>query len=638
MRYACLFLCWGFFFSANAQELSLYDLFADHAVLQRDSDHPIWGKARPRARLEIQVAGQTLKTRADRAGNWRTTLPAMPAGGPHTISISSRRESISLNDIYFGDVYLLSGQSNMEWRLRQSDLDASRAAAIADPLIREARVEKAFAETPQDNLPLAYNWTPGTVDQIGDFSGVGSYFAHYVRERENIPIGLLHSSWGGSRIEAWMTPEILGEVMDSGEHQSAFEAIKARAEQTYRNAFNQAPPTEDRGEELGYLDPTADARAWPLMPLPTMWESQGYEGVDGHFYFRKDIVLSAAQVAGAATLYLGAIDDSDKTYINGQEIGAMQASWSTAREYAIPAGLLKAGTNSIIIWVEDTGGGGGFSAGEDDFYLQTATNREMLAGDWHYQIGSMRIDTRPNQTPTVLYNAMIHSLAGWPLTGVLWYQGESNAGPDDAPAYAQQFQDMIQYWRQHFERDDLPFYWVQLANFMEPQSSPDEEGWGLIRESQTAALQLPHTHQAVIYDIGEADDIHPRNKWEVGRRLSLAALQDIYGHEDIHPYSPRVSAARVVEQTVVLQIDHVGTGLVARNNRYGYPGGFVLQDDSGRWHWAQATINGSSIHLRVPGIERAVAVRYAYSNNPTDANVFSKEGLPLTPFHLELED
>ena len=637
MRYACLLLSWGLMSSVFAQELRLFELFADHAVLQRDVDHPLWGKARPGARVEISIAGQELDTRVDRTGNWRVSLSAMPAGGPHAMTISSRRETVELSDLYFGDVYLLSGQSNMEWRMRQIDPGGELVASIADPMIREAKVGKAYAEHPQSTLPLEFSWTPGRADQIGEFSALGSYFAHYVREREDIPIGLLHSSWGGSRIEAWMATELFEDEAIRDEYQSAFEAVKVKARNTYRTAFGQEPPTEDRGEELGYLDPATDASTWPSMSLPSLWESQGYEAVDGQFYFRKDITLSQEQAAGAATLSLGAIDDSDKTYINGVQIGGMKDAWSTDRVYDVPAEVFKAGRNTIIIWVEDTGGGGGFTGKSDDFFLETSAGKLNLSGDWKYQIGAMRFDSSPNQIPSVLYNAMIHSLAGWPLTGILWYQGESNAATEDAVVYAEQFQKLIQYWRQHFNREDLPFYWVQLANFMEPQSSPNEEGWGIIRESQSAALSLPNTHQAVIYDIGEADDIHPRNKWEVGRRLSLAALHDIYGHEDIHPYSPRVENIQANDGGVLLNITNSGGGLEVRNNRYGYAGGFVLRDAEGTWHWAQAIIEEDEIWVRVPGMGEPTAIRYGYSNNPTDANVFSKEGLPLTPFHFEIE-
>jgi sialate O-acetylesterase len=315
----------------------------------------------------------------------------------------------------------------------------------------------------------------------------------------------------------------------------------------------------------------------------------------------------------------------------------MYSSYDKPRDYQLAAGILKAGENVILIRVEDTGGGGGLSADGSEVKLSTAIGDLALAGDWHYQIGSFWIDQNRNQTPTILYNKMIHPLAGLPLRGVLWYQGESNAGGESAVNYEQQFKDMITDWRTHFGRDDLPFYWVQLANFMALQTEANEAGWAVLRNSQTKTLELANTGQAVITDIGEAGDIHPKNKWEVGRRLSLHALKNLYGYQEIAASSPMISTTERLGNKVKLSFDHVKKGLQVKDGYYGYVKGFVYKNATGKWNWARAMINDedNTITVLPKSGEEIKAIRYGWANNP-DGNVFSKEGLPLTPFEVEI--
>ncbi len=624
-----------------AQPLTFFESFTDGMVLQREVNHPIWGWAKPKASVQLFFQGKTYTTKANAQGRWEFGLPPQAAGGPMSLSVRSGKASLALSDIYFGDVYLLSGQSNMEWQLGQSDPDGSRAAVIADPLIREITIAKSTAEQPEEHLSIAAPWRRGTVEHISTFSALGSYFAHYLRKEVEVPIGLLHSSWGGSRIEPWMSEAALALPPDQQQLVAQLRTQKTEnALARYRADFgaNAQPPKEDRGEALAYWNTETDYSRWPSMELPGLWETRGYDAVDGHFYFAKVITLSEAQVAQAATLYLGAVDDSDWTYFNGQLIGATYNQYSEERIYTVPATLLKAGRNIIVVRVEDTGGGGGLSSSAAMLRLETAAGSLPLAGTWYYQIGSFRIDASSNQMPVILYNKMIHPLAGMPLKGILWYQGESNTGGEDALRYANLFPQLINSWRSHFKQPDLPFYWAQLANFQAPQKSPDEEGWGSLRNSQTATLSLPNTGQAVIIDIGEADDIHPRNKWEVGRRLSLHALKNIYGMANLTAASPMVAKHSRDGSTVLLAFNHVPSGLVVRDEPYGYAKGFVYQNEQGRWQWAPALLqaDGKTIAIYPRGKDRIQAIRYAWANNPADANVFSLEGLPLTPFHLDI--
>ncbi len=631
----------------SAQNLQLFESFTDHAVLQRNVDHPFWGWAKAKKKVIVTVGDKTLTTKAGKDGRWTVNLPAMPAGGPHLITVASGRDAITLNDVYFGDVYLLSGQSNMEWRLTQSDPDGSRAQAIADPMIRELKVKKAYDGVTREHLDIDENysedWMVGSAVSIGNFSGVGSYFAHFVRKDVDVPIGLLHSSWGGSRIEPWMSPEALG--MDSQEFMDKNKDIMQRAGAAGRKKFaEQFPgreiPTKDEGESMGWLKDKFDDSSWPTMTLPTFWEAAGYPNVDGSFYFRRTFTLTEEQASNPATLYLGAIDDGDYTLINGSLVGSYKNAYSTERVYKIGYGKLRAGENTIAIRVTDGGGGGGFSAPADKFMLSTITDKVSLAGDWKFNIGQFSVGGNYNQIPVVLYNAMIAPLEGYPLTGVLWYQGESNAGAGDAEKYADLMRGLVKQWRGFFNKKDLPFYWVQLANFREAASSPNEPGWAVLRQSQTAATDLPLTGQAVITDIGEADDIHPKNKWEVGRRLSLHALKDIYGKE-VQASSPVATDAERWGDLVIVNFKEVGEGLMVKDDgdRYRYLKGFTVKDVKGDWHFAQALLDEKqhAVIIANPAGTKIVTVRYAWANNPDDANLFSKGGLPVTPFEVGVE-
>ncbi|WP_157975871.1 sialate O-acetylesterase [Lewinella sp. IMCC34191] len=637
-----------FLFSAcvSAQDLEVFELFTDQAVLQRDIAHPIWGWARPRRTVRITLDETTIRAKTDRDGRWTATLPATEAGGPHTISITDGRTDQELTDIYFGDVYLLSGQSNMEWRLAQSDPDSSRAAAIADPLIRQVLVSKTGEGSPQEHILLDESWKPGTKNEMADFSAVGAYFAHYLRESGvDLPIGLVHSSWGGSRIEPWIPAtwqEDSGSV-SAEDIKAEVERRQAQVKSFYQNEFaGDFPPASEAGPNEQYVTASGDKDGWSTVEVPGLWEGKGYTDVDGVFYYRKTFALTEQQARQPATLFLGPIDDNDLTYLNGTEIGRTN-DYAEYRHYPVKPNTLRAGENVLTVRVEDTGGGGGFHGAADSLYLQTENNKVPLAGDWEYRIGAFRINSNSNanQTPTLLYNAMIAPLMDWPLTGVLWYQGESNAGEQDAAAYAGQMEDLIGSWREQFEDQNLPFYWVQLANYMPAPSQPDAPGWALLRAQQTAALSVPNTGQAIITDIGEAGDIHPRNKWEVGRRLSLHARKDIYG-QSVQASSPVARELSVSDNTAEITFDELGEGLtlkLADGDRYPIVRSLTVRDGNGKWHWAVGTLAADGQRIRVinPAGTGITAVRYAWFNNPDDANLFSRAGLPVTPFELTVD-
>jgi sialate O-acetylesterase len=321
----------------SAQDLRVFELFTDHAILQRQTEHPVWGWAKPGSKVTISLGEERISAKADRQGKWMASLPPMPAGGPHTMIITARRQSIELEDLYFGDVYLLSGQSNMEWRLQDSDPTGLRARNIADPMIREIKVSRVSLSSPQEHLPIQNAWRPGAAESLQEFSGVGSYFAHYLRQEVDVPVGLVHSSWGGSRIEPWLSVGALGMDIEKTmrDREDFLAAIRKEGTDQYRKTFGADPPREEIPNGMEYVRDQVNTADWGTMQLPGMWEGRGYRNVDGIFYFRRTFTLTEEQAAGDAELFLGAIDDSDETYLNGQRVGGLENAYSVPREYTV---------------------------------------------------------------------------------------------------------------------------------------------------------------------------------------------------------------------------------------------------------------------------------------------------------------
>ena len=332
---------------------------------------------------------------------------------------------------------------------------------------------------------------------------------------------------------------------------------------------------------------------------------------------------------------LAKIDDSDKVWVNGTLVGEMNQAYNEVRNYQVSADLLKAGENLIAIRVEDTGGGGGIYGDPELMSIRSGAFQESLAGEWKYKVGEYRETVaRQHQTPTMLYNHMIYPMLGYAIKGVIWYQGESNAGGQRAFTYRKQFPDMIQDWRQKWGQGDFPFLFVQLANFRPPQADPGDSDWAVLRESQSKTLaSTPKTTQAVIIDIGEADDIHPRNKKDVGYRLALGARKIAYG-EDLVFSGPVYNSHEVQGNKVVLQFDHIGSGLVAKD-KYGYLKGFAVAGPDQQFHWAQARIVEEQVVVWSDKVPSPQAVRYAWADNPDDANLYNSEGLPASPFRTD---
>ncbi|WP_407354677.1 sialate O-acetylesterase [Luteimonas sp. R10] len=621
-----------------AVELPL--LFSDGAVLQRDRPLPVWGWAAPGTAVQVTFDGRRAEAVADADGRWSAVLPAHAAGGPFEITVTAGDETIVVRDVLVGDVWLASGQSNMEWPLLQTDGAEAEIARADDPLIRHFKVPKSWADTPQARL-AGGAWAVASPQTVGDFSAVGYHFARELRAATGVPVGIIDSSWGGSAIEAWMGAEMLGlDAAALAEKMRGKREADAEVEARTRGLIARWPEIAAGGTEFAVdaLD-TAD---WADIEVPALWEAQGYAGMDGEAWYRTTFELSADEAAAGVTLGLGQIDDTDRAWVNGQAIGGMENGWSTPRAYPVPAAALRAGANALAVRVTDTGGGGGIAGNADQLYVAPAGGaRRPLAGDWKFRTTAVTVSLLDdkNQIDTLLYNAMIRPLQPYPLRGAIWYQGEANAWPEGAWRYREQFADMIRGWRGDWNAPELPFLWAQLAGFVSGGDRTDADGrvlespWAVLRESQAAALALPATAQAVTIDVGDAHDIHPRDKRTVGQRLALAARHVAYG-EDLVFSGPVYRAMAIEGDRAVLRFDLQGSSLAVRVGGDAVHG-FEIAGTDRVFHPAQARIAGDTVVVRSDAVPAPAAVRYAWRDNPEDADLINREGLPASPFRTE---
>ncbi len=636
-----LFCIFSFLSVQGNAQLGLPKIFSDHMVLQQKAPIPIWGWAEAGQKVKVQLAGQEVEVKAGKNGKWEAQLKPLEAGGPYVLKVSSRKEKLEVQDILCGEVWLCSGQSNMEYTLQM--LDKEEAIQAADnPNLRLFTVARKVAFQPLDDLEVG-EWTLTTPESIADFSAVAYFFGKKLQEELKVPVGLIHSSWGGTVVETWMSaasaqqvPYYKKHVEDLKEFDIAQfqKAARAKYEKIIQTTGEDLPDGLQNGQAL-WAAADYDDNKWGSMDLPGLWESQGMTELDGVVWYRKTIDLPSEVASKNMSLSLGPIDDDDLTYVNGHLVGSMTQKYNVPRVYQVPATYLKAGKNVITIRVNDTGGGGGLHGMEEQLFIESDGFKKSLAGPWKFRIspGLFKVNasgTAPNDHPTVLFNGMIHPILPYAVQGVIWYQGESNA--DRAYEYRKLFPMLIQDWRQYLS-EDLDFYWVQLANFMAPQPAPGPSNWAELREAQTMALELPKTGMAVAIDIGEADDIHPKNKEDVGLRLALNALYKNYGKKVVYA-GPMYKDMRIEGNKITLSFDHIGSGLVAKD-QYGYLKSFTIAGADQQFHWAQARIVGNQIEVFSPEVDKPVAVRYAWADNPDDANLYNKEGLPASPFRTD---
>ncbi len=611
--------------------VTLPHIFTSRMVLQRDKPVKIWGWADKGETITVSFNGQNLKTKAVKDGNWQVILKPMNYGGPFTMTVTGKN-NISLENILLGDVWICSGQSNMEWMLKNTKDAVKEISKSTYPSIRLFTVEKATAYKPLKDVTEAA-WQECNPATIPGFSAVAYFFGRKLNTDLNIPIGLIHTSWGGTNIQTWTSWDVMGKEekykdIDIAEKEKQDLVMKARNEEFINSLKN------DKGDAEKWYEPNTPGDGWKNIEQPQSWESSEIGNVDGNIWFKKEFEVAEAMYEKGAVLNLGPIDDNDVTYLNGMQVGATN-NYSAERVYKINASQLTKGKNTITIKVTDTGGGGGFFGKAEQMYIEIDGKQIPLAGTWQYKPSAINTsfgiqDSGPNSFPSQLYNAMIAPVIQYAIKGAIWYQGESNAG--EAYKYRSLFPNMISDWRKKWN-DDFPFLWVQLANFMAPDSVPAQSAWAELREAQRMTLSLPATGQAIIIDIGERDDIHPKNKQDVGYRLALAAEKVAYGKGIVYS-GPEYQSMKKENNKVILSFSNIGGGLAIKD-KYGYAKGFAIAGNDQKFVWAKAYLDGDKVVVYSDEISNPVAVRYAWGNNPDDANLYNKEGLPASPFRTD---
>lgn len=623
----------------NLGAISMPHIFADHMVLQRNAEIALWGKSAPKEQITVELNGVKKRGLANASGQWKVVLPPMGAGGPYTLTVSGKSDTLSFVDVLLGEVWICSGQSNMEFRL-SSAMNSAKEIADADnyPGLRSFHVGQVMSHVPLNDVEG--EWQCCTSATAGDFSAVGYFFARELYRRLGVPIGFINTSWGGTDIESWMSMEAIEQFPKYKRLQERMRSPRFE-EYVQRSDENRAKFVESMKEEPGMAEqwystsyPKDD---WKELVVPGLWSNDDLVAIDGVVWQTCTLELPEEYVGKEAILSLHVIDDDDITWINGQRVGET-AGYDVRRLYHVPAGVLKE-HNEITLKISDYRGGGGLYGPAHEIYLKIGDKTWPLSGTWRYKVSASSsdfdfVEYGPNAYPSLLYNAMVNALTGLSMRGVIWYQGENNT--NRASEYFDLFPALINDWREKWGKE-FPFYWVQLANYMEPVAEPGESLWAQVRAAQTQALSLPHTGQAVIIDIGEANDIHPKNKQDVGLRLARHALHKDYGFSDVVCESPFADTAHRVGDKVIVQFAHVAEGLMVKN-KYGYLMSFAVAGSDGVYKWVQAKVVGKNrVVLSCPDISTPVSVRYAWGDNPDDANLYNSAGLPATPFEIEIE-
>lgn len=635
---ALVLICCTLFASTLQAATLLHPLFSDHVVLQRDQPIAVWGTAQPRDKVTVALASAEAEATADDAGEWRVTLPAMTEGGPHALTASTASGATQrVSDVLVGDVWLCSGQSNMQLQVHRA-LDArSEIANARNDSVRILTVPLVSDAQPQAQFGGPVAWRTVSTASIADFSAACWFFARELQKTVDVPMGLINAAWGGSKIEAWISAKALRAHGGYDEGLSILaESVPDlwRASSQWGDVWEKWWRTRSKSEPWAVKEQGEWRRAPQGLDAWEEWGDPRLASYDGMVWYRTRVVLTAAQAAQASTLSLGQVDEVDQTWINGRPIGGAM------RTYRIPRGTWVAGDNTIVVNVLDTYSGGGLRGPASERALRLADGTTIpLDREWRYQVPPAGIGAPP-RAPwesvaglSVIFNRMIAPLTRFGVRGVAWYQGESNT--EESLRYGKLLTAFMADWRAQFGRDDLPFLIVQLANYGQPLTAPAASGWADLREQQRLAVAAdPHAALVVAIDLGERYDIHPANKQDVGRRLARAARSVAFG-EAISASGPRIRDARREGDRIALTFDDVTGKLLA----YGAdsPVGFeACGADQASCRYVTATLAGDRVSLDASAVPRASRVRYCWADSPV-CTLYDAARLPAGPFEIEVQ-
>lgn len=630
-------------------EVTLPAYFSDNMVVQQCSELEISGKtSRPGHTVQVRPGWTkrafTATSGAD--GRFGVSVPTPKAGGPYRIVVDDG-DCLTLDNVLSGEVWLCSGQSNMEMPVngwgKVMDYEAEVAAAT-HPEIRLLQVKRTKSHTPRPALELEVNgsgWAECSPASVENFSAVAYFYARALNEKLKVPVGVIDSSWGGTPAEAWTSIPTLQGVLDIDRHAGEIAACGGDAAklknkydrdiQSWLGEVDRIDPGMDGGEPV-WASAVQRGDGWAVMDLPGAWEYKGLPDYDGSVWFQREVEIPERWAGQELTLDMGSIDDEDVTYFNGTEVGRGGGYW-IHRCYTVPAGLVRSGKAVVTVKVQDNSGTGGICGNASELSVGIGDDRIPLAGPWNYHVG-IPLSQQPAKPespdsqnyPGVLYNAMIYPFKDFPVKGAIWYQGEANV--ERWQQYTPLFQAMISDWRATWGRP-LPFYFVQLANFLERHDVQPGSTWAHLREAQANALRMENTGMAVAIDIGEAYDIHPKNKQEVAARLARAALAGTYG-KGKYEQPALQSMAVTADGKAVLTMTRP---LVVRSGD-GVAHGFVVCGPDMVFHRADVEIEGNTLTVSSKDVSMPVAVRYGWADNP-ECDVYDVDGLPLPPFRTD---
>jgi sialate O-acetylesterase len=608
-------------------------------VLQRETSTKIWGWASPNEKIQLDFGQKKYNAIASNEGKWTIVLPSQKAGGPYEMTLSASN-TIVLKNILFGDVWICGGQSNMELPMeRVKDKYRDIIAKANNSNIRQFMVPDKFDfEKPNEDLDSG-DWIAVSPENILKFSAVAYFFADEIYTKYKVPIGLINSALGGSPAEAWISEDAIKKFPDyyneaqKFKNKSLITEIESNDKTVNANWYSLLNK-KDEGLKNNWSNPQQDDADWSKMNIPGYWADNALGNVNGAVWFRKEFVVTKEN-RGEAKLLMGRIVDADSVFVNGKFVGTTSYLYPP-RRYIFDSSILKTGKNEIAIRVISNSGKGGFVL--DKPYELILSNETIdLKGEWKYKLGT-KMDALPSQTfvrwkPVGLYNAMIAPLTNYSIKGVIWYQGESNTKKPSE--YFDLMETVVHDWRNQWNQGDFPFLYVQLANFLEVKSAPSESDWAELRQQQTNLLSVSNTGMAVAIDLGEWNDIHPLNKYDVGKRLALQAQKIAYGDKKIVSSGPLFKSMKLNENKLKIKFTDTGSGLTTKENKE--VKGFAIASEDNQFVWANASIQGDEITVWSDTVLKPFKVRYAWADNPEDANLYNKENLPASPFEATLE-
>lgn len=630
----CILLLFAIYIQA---EVRLPGIFADRMVLQREASIPLWGWAEPKEPIVIVFNGKQYKTKASRTGEWSINLPKQKAGGPYELRINEK----SIKDVYIGDVYLCSGQSNMELTVKRvMDKYKDEILSYENNLIRYTKTKYAynFIEPQQDS---EHEWKICTRKNAQDFAALCYFFAKEMQAEKGVAVGIINSSWGGTNIASWSTRRSLEKFP---KYQKKFQTLQyydisypdsvknAEKEQTAQWYHRQS--ADDIGNKEKWSKDGFNDSDWEELDVfNSDWGGSWNKPVNGVHYFRQRINIPESLAGKEATLRVGTLKDADDTYINGVCVGRTSYQYPP-RIYQVPVGTLRAGENEITIRLVSNAGRPGFVKGKS-YQLEIGGQTIPLSATWRHKVGCI-MERIPSTTsfqnePVGLYNSMIHPLRNYAIRGAIWYQSESDTGPEGSKMYESHLMNLVNDWRTQWNNKDLPFVIVQLANYQQRSKKPVESGNAQVREAQRkAAIQLRNAGLATAIDLGESNDIHPLNKKDLAHRCVLQMNKLAFGMKDIVAEGPMPEEAELMQDGRIVISFKEGTGDLKQSKSLE---GIAVAGKNGKYKFVDAYTEGNKVIAKWDGQEIPVSIRYAWENNPP-SSIYNTEGLPASSFQL----